>query len=123
MAMNFVQVGGAAGVGLLSGVLESQPAVNIGGQNVPASALAEGVALIGGVIAQFAWPYSMPALVDGIVDGGVALLAKRIVRMAAVPTGTLLGAFPLATRIGALNSGGARGLNASGVSSNKYQFV
>ena len=121
MGMNFVQVGGAAGVGLLSGVLESQPAISLGGQNIPASALAEGVALIGGAVLQFAMPYTMPALVDGVVDGGVALLAKRLTRMA--QSGSGFAAYsPMATRIGALNGAG-RGLNASGVGSNKYQYV
>lgn len=121
MGMNLVQVGGAAAAGLLSGVLESQAPVVIGGQSLPASAIAEGVAVIGGAALQMFMPYTMPALVDGLVDGGVALLAKRIVKMA-VPAGTGSYSFPMATRVGALN-GGARGMNASGVSSNKFQFV
>lgn len=125
MAMNLVQAGSAGGVGLISGVLESQPAINLGGQSVAASMLAEIAAVAGGTVLQFVSPYTMPSVVDGLVDGGIALLARRIVGMVQHPAAAAgmrqWAGSPAATRVGAFANG--RGMNASGVDSNKYQFV
>lgn len=125
MALNLVQAGASAGIGVISGVLEGQTGVTLGTTVIPASGLAEAAAVVGGVALQFFAPYTMPdmvdGLVDGLVDGGIALLGRRVVQMVQHPTGSPMFA-PMATRVGAL-AGGIRGLNASGVSSNKYQFV
>lgn len=123
MALNLIQVASAGAVGLASAMLEPPtlaPLV-LGGQTVSYGFIAEGVGLVGGVAMQFLSPYTAPSIIDGVVDGSVALLARRITGMvkAGVPAAAPYRAAPAATRANA----NARGLNASGVQSDKFQFV
>lgn len=79
MSLNIVRSGTSAVVGIASGALSTQPGISIGA-SLPAispSAIAEAVALVVGAAAQFLSPATMPNFVDGLVDGGVALLARR----------------------------------------------
>lgn len=129
MGMNLAGMGGAAGIGLLSSYLYGKPGIDLGTtaapNMIPADLIAEGVAVVGGVALQMLMPYTMPDVVDGVVNGGLALLAKHVgagVFKTSTGTGGSPYSFPMATRVGALQSG-ARGLNASGVASNRYQFI
>jgi hypothetical protein len=47
------------------------------GVTLEAGTILEAVALLGGAVIQMASPYTMPDVVDGLVDGGVALLLRR----------------------------------------------
>ncbi len=83
MAMNLARVGTAAVLGLASGALTPNVKAGIPALQISADVaieygtILEAVALVGGAIMQFASPYSIPDVVDGLVDGGAALLMHR----------------------------------------------
>ena len=84
MQMNLARTGTVAGVGLVSGVLGSikksgaQPALfTLGSAVITYDVAFEAVALVGGALLQFTSPHTMPDVVDGLVDGGAALLFRR----------------------------------------------
>jgi len=91
MALNLARTGTAVAVGLIDGVVEAKmatPAFTLGTTAIHWSTIAEGVAVLGGAAWQFMAPYSMPNIADGLVEGGGALLAKRLTGMALGGTGT-----------------------------------
>ncbi len=78
--MNLVRIGSAAVVGVASGALgqmATKPLMAEHPQLTSWSAIAEALALVGGGVLQFVSPFTMPDVVDGIVDGGIALVARR----------------------------------------------
>lgn len=79
MPMNLVRSGGAAAVGLASGVLN--PAViaplDLGGTQIGWDFVTEGVGLAAGSVLQIMSPFTAPDLVDGVVAGSIALLGRR----------------------------------------------
>jgi hypothetical protein len=97
--MNLARTGTAGVLGLASGALTPPtvaPIVITSTMSVEAGTILEAVALVGGAVMQFASPYSVPDIVDGLVDGGVALLLRRggIWAMKAVkPAAAYLGAY------------------------------
>ncbi|RJO60337.1 MAG: hypothetical protein C4542_09605 [Dehalococcoidia bacterium] len=78
--MHLVRTGSAAAVGVASGMLEtsSMAPIVLGGFAITPAALVEGLALIGGGALQYFSPFTMPNIVDGVVDGGAALLGRRV---------------------------------------------
>lgn len=77
--MNLARTGTAAVVGMASAAAESPRlgSIPIVGQNVTYSTLVELLAVVAGGGMQYFSPYTVPNIVDGLVDGGIALLAKR----------------------------------------------
>lgn len=83
MGMNFVRTGVSAGIGVASGAIAAQgtaiPPIALPGLgNVSVDAIVEGVAGIGGAALQLLAPMTLPSVVDGLVDGGLALLGRRV---------------------------------------------
>lgn len=81
MAMNLVRTGSAALVGLGSGALNNAivPAtLHIAGIGVGYDAILEIGALAAGMGLQAFMPQTLPNLADGLVDGGIALTARRL---------------------------------------------
>lgn len=79
MAMNLARTGTAGVVGVASGIL-APPTVAplvIGGTTIQYATIAEGAALLVGAGLQLLAPFTMPSVADGLVDGGIALLARR----------------------------------------------
>ena len=70
-----------------AGILGSQ--LTIGTTNIQYSTVVEAVGLVGGAALQMLMPYAMPDIVDGVVDGSLALLAKRGTELALRGTKTL----------------------------------
>lgn len=87
MGMNLVRIGSSAVVGVASGALENRTPLVLGTTSVRWSTVAEGVALVGGAVMQLLSPFTMANMVDGLVDGGVALLAARGTKYAMAQTG------------------------------------
>lgn len=84
MQMNLARTGTVAGVGLVSGVLGSikkagvqTPLFLLGTTAITYDIAFEAVALVGGALLQFTSPNTLPDVVDGLVDGGAALLFRR----------------------------------------------
>lgn len=85
MAMNLARTGIAGVVGVASGALFPETVaggpgikpIDIGGTKIGWDTVAEGVALVGGAAMQLLAPFTMPSIADGLVDGGLALLARR----------------------------------------------
>jgi hypothetical protein len=86
--MNLVKEGTAAVVGLASGALETQAPVALGGQSFGVSTILEAVAFVGGTAMQFLSPYTAANIVDGAVDGSIALLGRRAGKWVMTQTGT-----------------------------------
>ena len=84
MAMNLTRTGTAAVVGVGSGAIASQniAPLNLGGQSIGYDTVFELVATLGGAAMQFLSPFTAANVVDGAVDGGIALLAARGTKMA-----------------------------------------
>lgn len=93
MARNLIRMGSAAALGVASHVLEPPTVapLNLGGQTITYSTIAETLALVGGLAIQMAMPFTYPNVVDGMVDGGAALVARRATRymMTQVKTGAM----------------------------------
>ncbi|RJQ43388.1 MAG: hypothetical protein C4534_08300 [Gaiellales bacterium] len=66
---------GAASGATNAGILGQQ--LTIGTTTIQYSTVVEAVGLVGGAALQMLMPYAMPDIVDGVVDGSIALLAKR----------------------------------------------
>lgn len=67
-----------AGSGVLgSGALGLKP-ITVMGQTFGYDTVLEVAALVGGAAIQMFMPYTMPEVVDGVVDAGVALGARRL---------------------------------------------
>lgn len=89
MSMNLARTATSGVVGVGSGVLGSgilQP-LNLGGMTIGYDAILEVTALLGGAVLQFAAPRTMPNVADGLVDGGLALGARRLTVFALKRTG------------------------------------
>lgn len=87
MGMNLVRTGSSTVVGVASGALENRTPLVLGSTSVRWSTVAEGIALVGGAVMQLLSPFTMPNVVDGLVDGGAALLAARGTKYAMAQTG------------------------------------
>ena len=81
--MNLVRTGTAAVTGLVSGVVEKQVvgSLALGGQSIPYAGVAEAGMLVVGAVMQFVAPFTMPNVADGLVDGGAALVLRRVTGM------------------------------------------
>lgn len=80
MGMNLARTGTAAVVGIASGMLAVKATTTLSlGTNMAVSyaTVAEAVSLVAGAALQALSPYTMPDIVDGLVDGGAALLLRR----------------------------------------------
>lgn len=105
MAMNLVRTGVAAVAGLASGALSSPKVapLTLGTTSISWGLVAEAVAVVGGAGLQFISPFTAPNIADGLVDGGVALLAARGANWAmsqtTTPAAALYGRGQLATRV------------------------
>ncbi len=105
MAMNLLRTGVAAAAGLASGALSSPKVtpLTLGTTSVSWGLVAEAVAVVGGAGLQFISPFTAPNLADGLVDGGIALLAARGANWAmsqtTPPPAALMGRGQLATRV------------------------
>lgn len=80
MVMNLARTGAAGVLGLASGALTPPtvaPITITSGVVLEAGTILEIVGLLGGAVLQQASPYTMPDVVDGLVDGGLALLLRR----------------------------------------------
>jgi hypothetical protein len=77
--MNLVHKGAAAAVGIASAAADNarMAPVSVGGQNVGISTIVELLAVVAGGVAQQFSPYMAPTAVDGIISGGLALVARR----------------------------------------------
>lgn len=104
MAMDLLRTGVAAAVGAGSGAV-SKPTQHfeIGTTLIPYSLAVEVAAAVVGAGLQFISPFTAPTIADGLVDGGVALLAARGVgRLMNPPVATvpMMGAYrQMATRV------------------------
>ncbi len=79
--MNLVRTGSAALVGIGSGVLDNRivpSPINLGGLAVGYDMVFEVGSLVAGVGLQALMPMTLPNLADGLVDGGIALTARRL---------------------------------------------
>lgn len=90
MPMQMMREGAALGAGILSGVATQQFRNSAGAKplydsnpadpnaiKVWADTAVEVVAAVGGSAMQYFMPFTAPQVVDGLVDGGLALLARR----------------------------------------------
>lgn len=79
MATNISRAATSAAVGVASAAAESATLtpIQMGGQAIKYSTIVELLAVLGGAGMQFFSPYTMPNVVDGLVDGGLALVARR----------------------------------------------
>jgi len=117
MGMNLARTGVAGALGIGSGVLDPASGVvqplMLGTTSVSYAAILEALGLVGGGILQFAMPYTMPDVADGLVDGGIALLAARGTKYAVAKmrptTAGAAAAYLGAQRVGALASGNGYG--------------
>jgi hypothetical protein len=103
MAMNLARTGVAAAVGAGSGAV-SKPTQQfmIGTTAIPYSLAVEVAAAVVGAGLQFISPFTAPTIADGLVDGGIALLAARGVGRLMNPpvAATMMGAYrQMATRV------------------------
>lgn len=80
MAMQLARTATAGVVGAGSGVLGSGilAPLSLGGMTIGYDTILEVVALVGGAVMQFAAPRAAPNVADGLVDGGLALGARRL---------------------------------------------
>ncbi len=79
MAMNLARTGTALVLGAASGGVEPptiQP-LTLGTTVVSWSTVLEALGLVGGAALQVMAPFTMPSVADGLVDAGIALLARR----------------------------------------------
>ena len=93
MSMNLARTATAAVVGAGSGVageaIEPLKFGAVGSETVVSwGTIVEAVALLGGAGLQFMSPFTMPNIADGMVDGGIALLAARGARYVMTQTST-----------------------------------
>lgn len=126
MAMNLARTGTAGVVGVASGVLSAKPEglvdpLVIGGTTIQFATIAEGLALVAGAGLQLLAPFTMPSVADGLVDGGLALLARRgtvfaVKSTQAAPFATRAGyTMPnIASRVGGLARGAVGGSSGLG---------
>lgn len=102
MAMNLARTGVAAAVGAGSGAV-SKPTQQfmIGTTAIPYSLAVEVAAAVVGAGLQFISPFTAPTIADGLVDGGIALLAARGVGRLMNPpvAATMMGYRQMATRV------------------------
>jgi len=76
--MQLERTASCAAVGLASGIMDKAIApVALGGQSFSGGTLAEAAALVVGIGMQQFSRFTMPNIVDGVVDGAIALLARR----------------------------------------------
>ena len=102
MAMDLLRTGVAAAVGAGSGAV-SKPTQQfmIGTTAIPYSLAVEVTAAVVGAGLQFISPFTAPKIADGLVDGGLALLAARGVgRLMNPPVSPMVGSYrQMATRV------------------------
>jgi len=102
MAMDLLRTGVAAAVGAGSGAV-SKPTQQflIGTTAIPYSLAVEVAAAVVGAGLQFISPFTAPKIADGLVDGGLALLAARGVgRLMNPPVAPMMGSYrQMATRV------------------------
>lgn len=110
MALNLPRTGTAAVVGVASGVLSDEtrfPPLGTAPNTFSWGTIAEAAATLGGVGLQMMMPMTAPNLADGLVDGGLALLAARGTRwamaQAAPPAGGMMAAAYPSRLVGAGN--------------------
>jgi hypothetical protein len=79
MAMNLTRTGTALVLGAASGGLEppTLKALTLGSTVISWSTVVEALGLVAGAGLQLMAPFTMPSVADGLVDGGIALLARR----------------------------------------------
>jgi len=77
--LNLERTISSAVVGVASGAVQGSATapLSIGGMVIHYSLLVELVALLGGAAVQMMSPFTMPGIVDGVIDGGAALLGAR----------------------------------------------
>lgn len=117
MGMNLARTGAAAVLGIGSGVLDSGlvAPLDMGGTKVSYATILEALGLVGGGVLQFAMPDTMPAVADGLVDGGIALLAARGTKYAVAKLSPETVVPPVANpRFGAQRVGALAGGNGYG---------
>jgi len=114
MAMNLARTGSAAVVGVVSGGLEAKTTpVDLGDTKISWGTIAEAAAVVVGGGMQLMAPYMAPNIVDGLVDGGIALLASRGAQYALAqmaPPAAAMFASPM--HMGALAGGNGAAANA-----------
>lgn len=93
--MDLLHTGTVAALGVASGVLDGTnwvKPINIGTatapMNIAPGAIAEGAGLVVGLAMQLWMPMTLPKVADGLFDGGVALVARRVSHNAALIYGT-----------------------------------
>jgi len=115
MPMNMTRTASAGAIGVVSGVLSSPSVVKIpldlGGTKISWGTVAEAVAVVGGSMAQYFMPFTAPNIVDGLVDGGIALLGRRGGEYAAAQLagGTAAGYAVSAARVAPMMGAGGYG--------------
>lgn len=121
MAMQMVRsisalgLGGVSGVTEPTGMLKLAP-IKLGDQSISWATIAEATGVVVGAGLQFMAPFTLPNVADGLVDGGLALLAARGARnfLKAPAAGAMYGggyASHVATRVSPMALGGARAAN------------
>ncbi len=112
MGLNLMRTGTGAVLGVGSGVLEpptTQPLM-LGTTAISYSTILEATGLVAGAALQLVSPYTVPEVADGLVDGGVALLARRGSQYAMSKTRTAAYARPDAYANAALANSRAKAL-------------
>lgn len=137
MGMNLARTGAAGVLGLASGALTPPtiaPITVTTGVVLEAGTILEAVGLIGGAVLQFASPYTVPDIADGLVDGGLSLLLRRggiqamkMVKPAALSYGGYgVGAWSRPAGVGAAaygSIGGARGVTGGVAEVSRRELV
>lgn len=80
--INWTRSGVAAVLGATSGYIDSQSSMkpfSIAGQTIAMGAAVELAALVAAGAVQFLSPMTMPDIVDGALDGALALVSHRVV--------------------------------------------
>jgi len=89
--LNLERTISSAAVGVASGAVQGSatPPLSLGGMTLHYSLLLELAAFLGGAAVQMLSPMTMPGIVDGVIDGGAALLGARgtLAVMKKSPTG------------------------------------
>jgi len=128
MAMDLLRTGIAAAVGAGSGAV-SKPTQQfmIGTTAIPYSLAVEAAAAVVGAGLQFISPFTAPKIADGLVDGGIALLAARGVGRLMNPpvAGAMAGAYrQMATRVSPELAGARYGAQVGAIGkAEKFRLV
>lgn len=120
MAMQMVRTLSAGGLGIASSLgeptsmLKLAP-IDLAGTKLSWATIVEAAGLVVGAGLQFMAPFTMPNVADGLVDGGLALLAARGGRnfLKAPAAASMYGGYAshVATRVSPMALGGARAQN------------